>query len=530
MMQTTAFKVINSRILAGFDPLGWIHQASWYKKMLRADWFESILPYWNRFHLDYIVSIVFLLLVYLFVRKSIRRIRHKREIKALSGVPVKKAKTLEELGQYRLAAEAYTQLNRPKKAYELFLKSESWSEAAEIAKKLGMIDDVVELYLRINNPKAAALVLREANDLARAEELYRLSNDVLEVAMMYQEAGEHLKAAEAFEEEKFWSKAAMRYSMAEEYVRAAECLLNLTNSTVQSLTGSERKQLQEAIKTFDKLERYGDSARLYRLMEEYEEASRGFLKAEEFEQAAACLVEANDFRKAAKVYQEIGQKDNWLRMLEKMKDFGELDDQKELLKAYLANGMYLEAVPIYLEKGDRKAAALAYIAADLPAEAAEIYRDLGKNKKAAELFLEAGEPEAARDLFIVEGDIVRATDAALVAGMDFEAGKGFFTLGEFNKAIDALQRVEKDSIEYREASSLLGQCFSQVGDVALAKKMHFRATQDLDLERDNMELFYQLACFLEKSSNSKELKGARHIFREILAINYNYKDVSKRIK
>ena len=127
------------------------------------------------------------------------------------------------------------------------------------------------------------------------------------------------------------------------------------------------------------------------------------------------------------------------------------------------------------------------------------------------MYLKAGDPRLAREQFLLAHDRRGAAAAALQAGMFFEAGEDFVSLGQWGRAVKALQQVEENHLRHREAASLLGQSFARLGEREMAWTMHQRAVERLELERDNLDLFYQMARFLEESRELSDQTEAQKI-------------------
>ena len=78
------------------------------------------------------------------------------------------------------------------------------------------------------------------------------------------------------------------------------------------------------------------------------------------------------------------------------------------------------------------------------------------------------------------------------------------------------------------AASLLGQSFARLGEREMAWNMHRRAIRDLEVERDNLDLFYQMARFLEESRELSDRTEAQKIYADILEVNYSFRDAKAR--
>ena len=69
---------------------------SWYRDMLRSDWFKPIKPYWIRYHLDWVVAGLLILVIVLIVRSLFRRRRLKMTFQERDKNPLGAARKFEK--------------------------------------------------------------------------------------------------------------------------------------------------------------------------------------------------------------------------------------------------------------------------------------------------------------------------------------------------------------------------------------------------------------------------------------------------
>ncbi|MBW1810237.1 MAG: hypothetical protein JRJ87_18715 [Deltaproteobacteria bacterium] len=517
--------------LFGWDPLGWVHDMDWYREMLRADWFQSIRPYWFRYRLDWVAAVVVLLLIVMIIwsiRKILRRSRRKGIFKEGQVLPEKLAQQFEQKGEFRLAAEQYQIAELPEKAYELFLEAECLHEAAEIAAGLGRVDEAVELFERSNDQASALRVVQESGDLDRAAEYHRRRGTQVEAAQMFLEASQPAKAAEMFAEAGMLTRAAEALFEAGQDIAAAEYLVEFAQKSASEFTHVEADLMLRAAKSLANAGRNADSARLLMGSKQYEQAAERYLAAGDKKLAASCFEKAGDLEQAADLFEKAGEKKERVRVMELMRRAGKQIDDRDYVQALEEAGLHERASQSYQEMGLVEAAVTASVRADQPGEAAAILAEQGRFEEAAKLYLEAGDPAAAREQFLSAKNPKGAALAALQAAMYFEAGKDFFALNDMPRTVDSLQNVSDSHPDYQTASSLLGQAFNRLGDLEMALRMHRRAVEKLKFGRDNLELFYQLARFLESSSDGQLRKEAKQIYTDILTENYTFKDVKSR--
>jgi len=514
--------------LAGWDPLGWVHDMSWYREMLRAEWFKSIKPYWIRYHLDWVVAGLLILAIVLIVRAFFKRRRVKLTFREKDKNPLEAARKFSKMGEVRLAAECYAQAGEYKKAKRLYEKEEDWSQAAQMSENLGQVEEAAKLYKKANDPQGALRVYRQAGLLEEAEEIFREMDNLSEAAEMYLEAERPTTAAALYREAGLLARAAEILHSAGEDLQAAECLLDLSAQSSGGFTKEEADQFIRAAKTYKQKGQPANSARMLEAIREYGEAARRYLKAGERKRAARCYEAAGDLEKAAELYRDLEDQEATIRLLERMRRQGGGVGQGEYARALKSAGQFERAADAYQAAGDLEAAVAANIEGDQPGGAAALLAEQGRHHEAARLYLEAGDPAQAREQFLLAHDRRGAATAGLAAGMCFEAGVDFVDLGQWGRAVEALQQVEDSHPRYREASSLLGQAFARLGERQMAWSMHQRAVKGLEIQRDNLELFYQMARFLEESQEISERTRAQKLYSEIMTVNYTFRDAKAR--
>lgn len=112
----------------------------------------------------------------------------------------------------------------------------------------------------------------------------------------------------------------------------------------------------------------------------------------------------------------------------------------------------------------------------------------------------------------------------------YELAQRMFTVKQFAKAIPLLQQAISNPTLKTEALVLLGECFAHDGKHDLARRQFEKALDGLS-HADRPDAFktahYYLGRIYEKAGKN-EL--AEHHYGEILAVEYEYKDVLKRME
>jgi tetratricopeptide (TPR) repeat protein len=112
----------------------------------------------------------------------------------------------------------------------------------------------------------------------------------------------------------------------------------------------------------------------------------------------------------------------------------------------------------------------------------------------------------------------------------FELAQKYFESKQFAKAIPLLQQSVADSRLKVDALVMLGECFTKEGKLDLARRQFEKGLEGLS-SQDNANAFksahYWLGRIYEKAGK-KDL--AEFHYGEILAVDYDYKDVLKRLE
>lgn len=134
-----------------------------------------------------------------------------------------------------------------------------------------------------------------------------------------------------------------------------------------------------------------------------------------------------------------------------------------------------------------------------------------------------------RLLFSVEEFKRRVVDHPTELGLRYDLGKSLFLAGNFDEAIAELQKATRDPRRRLQARRYLGHAFYRKELFDLAIKELNRATEDVDDTSDEncKDCTYLLGVIYEKQGNTAESKKA---FEQIVEVDYNYRDVVKRLE
>ncbi len=515
-------------VTIGWDPLGWVHDMEWYRELLRADWFQPIRPVWVRYHLDWVAAGLLLLILVLVMRALWRRRRFRRRApdgRRSRKLSRKAAEHYAATGEPMLAVEAYRRAGDDEAALQLLVEQRAWALAAALAEEMGQPERAIGWYMQAKDTGGAVQMLVGCDRIDEAADLLRAEDRTVDAANLYLEKGQPVRAAWLFREVGLFAKAAAVFFEQGEQIQAAECLLQLMNETQGEPTEDESELLLQGAASLQQAGRTLESAHMLRVAGEFEGAARRYEQLDERAAAAACYRQLGKLRRALALTDAPQER---LQLIQHMRAQGLPVDERELAAAMRAAGQHDQAAEKLLELGDVDAAVTANLDSGNLAEAAALLAEAGRHAEAGRIFERGGDLLAAREQHLLAGDRLAAAEAALRADLPFEAGRDFLAAGALERAIDALQRVETDHVEQRTAASLLGQAFAGLGDVAMARRMHERAVAGLDIERERLELFYQLARFLEATGEPADRDRAARLYADMLAVHYGFRDVKQR--
>ena len=183
-------------------------------------------------------------------------------------------------------------------------------------------------------------------------------------------------------------------------------------------------------------------------------------------------------------------------------------------------------MPLLIRSSDDKAGDL-FFQAGFYAEAAENF-SLGNDlARAAEAHERAGSYLQAAQAFEAVGTDKEKLATLYEKGGDFyPAGRLFVKLGQLDRALNVLQQVDPVSTNYTNASLLVGMIFLKRGMTDLAREKFLKIIDNQPVAKANLEPYYFLALCHQHTG---EAESAKAIFSKILAEDYNFRDVKKRL-
>ncbi|MGQ9617426.1 MAG: protein kinase domain-containing protein [Candidatus Aminicenantia bacterium] len=440
----------------------------------------------------------------------------------------KAAKKHLKLGNIVGAAQLYEEAGQLKKAAELYVRAQEFLRCGDMWLKNNFKEEALEMFIQGGEYIKAAKILEEMGKLEEAAEMLEKASKYYEAAEMYSKIKDYKKAAELFEKMGYYDKAYGNYEKANELEKAALCLEQnyfVTKKTFPTETQKmnlikaarlwiEAGKSERAEEILGKERMHAELAQLQEEFKNWAASAENWEKAGNFRKAGNAWEQAGHFKKAhfclAEVSLEEGNPIEAARHFELAEDWGRAaeiyewgGDFSKAAECYLKTSNYLSAAENYFKSGDQKSAANMYELAGELLQSAKLYMEIGEFKKASELFEKCGS----------------YYEAAIAAEKH----------NDDDRALDLFQMVTQGDENYIKAGSLIGQIFLRKGRIDLAIEKFQKLIDSKPLDRENIEIYYNLAVAYEKAGRYRE---ARDIYQRILTEDFRYRggEVQERLK
>jgi len=401
--------------------------------------------------------------------------------------PAREHKRARDPQDQRAGPERAQSKEKPEELLKRFLQARDFASAARLCETAGDLGKAAGYHL-------------EAGNATRAREIYLELKDYRHAAELFERAGEGLRAAELYE------AAAQK-----------------EGPDTRSASGND-----SALK----------SGRLFETAGAADRAAAVYLRAGLFSEAAAVFEAGRDFLKAAETYLKGGNAEKAAACFEQggdpLKGFATLSrvayDQgnvKEAAAYAEKAGDLMQAATMFQEVGEFSRAGDLFFRSGFFAEAAENFSLVNDLARAAEAYEQAGNYlQAAQAYETVGADKGKLATLYEKGGDCYPAGRLFVKLGQLDRALNVLQQVDPASTNYANASLLVGMIFLKRGQNDLAREKFLKIIDNKPVGKANLEPYYFLALCHEHAGDAE---NAKSIFSKILAEDYNFRDVRKRI-
>jgi tetratricopeptide (TPR) repeat protein len=442
----------------------------------------------------------------------------------------KQARRLAKQGEVLEAAELLFQADHLDKAAEYFLQAEEFVRAAEIRHDQNLFLESAELYLQAGRHESAGAIFSQQEEFGRAAECYEAIGSTSVAAEMYEKDGKLRKAAECYQDADFLRHAAAAYVKCSAWESAAGCLEQVYREESPRNRGDAKLQddliklVRQAGKLYQRAEQpdkalgilerggcYAEAAELALQLEQYAKSAELFQAAGDPEQAAEALGRLGEHAEAARILGNVHRDRGDLKpAAEYFEQAGDLLSAGDLYRSVEAYG---KAGDCFMREREFLAAAEMYSLVDDRANAATCYEHAHHFKQAAEFRALLGQHDSEAELLDRAGLLLASGQIYHREAMDEEA-------------IAVLQRVAPEHEDFSEASALLADIFQARHQLSLAIQKLKQAIGGRALDRDSLPVYYSLARLCLAND---EVGEAVDVFEKILAFDYHYKDVERRL-
>lgn len=440
------------------------------------------------------------------------------------------AAALRKKGELESAAEMLWSGKELDKAAEYYLEAELFTRAAEIRHDQNRFVESAELYVQAGQHEAAGSIFAQQSEWGRAAECYEQADGLSVAAEMYEKAEDWRRAAQCYAKVEFDRHAASCWVKAKQWDQAATCLGKVfTEEAPKARTDAQKlaelqKLARQIAKLHDRAGRTADGLNVLEQAQCWLDAGELALSLERYAEAADYFRHAGELERAAQSLRELGENEAAARLLgEFHRDRGEL---KEAAGQFEESGDFSEAGDIHRQLEGYAEAGRCYGKQGDWAAAAEMYRAGGERAQAAECYERVSRFTEAAECWALEGNVAKEAELLGMAGQFLLAGQAYHREGMDEEAITVLQQVDSDHEDYPRAAALLGDIFRSRGQLSLAIKKLEQGLGGAELDRANMPVYYVLATIYEQDDKHRP---AVEIYEKILAIDYHYEDVEKRL-
>ncbi len=445
----------------------------------------------------------------------------------------KRADAIAKKGDLVEAAEFCRDNGLADAAVKYYVEAGQIGPAAEIRRDQNRFAEAAELYLQAGQFDAAGTLYASQNSWEKAADCYRKGGRMSIAAEMYEKAERHFLAGECYMRCEFHRHAAQAFLKVQDWARAAAALeravseeLNKTGAGQDRNRDKEVKKLVlQAGKLFEEAGNLEAAAKILEQGECWSAAGDVALRNGNPAKAADCFQRAGNVPKAAEALRAAGEHAAAAQILgEYLRDKGNDEEAARLL---VEAGDYASAGDLYRKLDDPKLAGECFERATDYAQAAEMFRGATDWARAAANYERAHQYPEAAECMAQLGDAGKEAELLGRAGRTFAAAEAYERAGQDDEAIKLLQQVAPDSGEFAQASALLGRIFARKGKHTLAQKKLRQAIGSAELDTRNIDLHYELAKAHEAAGQARE---AVDLYEKILAADYHYRDVEKRLE
>jgi tetratricopeptide (TPR) repeat protein len=207
--------------------------------------------------------------------------------------------------------------------------------------------------------------------------------------------------------------------------------------------------------------------------------------------------------------------------------FAAIGDNEKAAQAFQRAGRFEQAATLISDSADPLAAATLYEQAGNHEKAAQAFRAAGNPTRAAHHYESVYRYEDAIECYREAGDVEKVCGLLEKLAHFFEAARCAMENGDPDRAIRCLQMIEMRDHEYMAACRLLGEIFTQRGELDLAVQKLDEAVTVGGGENAPLEVVEQLARTLEQAGR---LDAAAETWESIRSRDFHYPDAATKVE
>lgn len=446
---------------------------------------------------------------------------------------LKLAKKAERDGNFALAGDMYHSAGNIQKAAELYERGRMYSKAADLYIYSGNLNKAIQILEKSGNYEKLAMLYAKQQNYQKAGEIFEKHGNYTMAADMYEKTGNILKSAESYEKGGFYLRAGELYKECKKYEKAGEMFKKCYYEEIASKsreesyvsTDSAHKLAYNSGECYYRAGKFNEAIEILTTARFYQKAGEIAMEAKNYEKAAELFIQANIPLKAAEAYERLGDTKRAAQL--RGEAYISLGEKMQAAEAFEKAGDYINAAELYRSNNNYEKAGQMYFLGGDYLQSAEMFLKAKQPRSAAKSYEQARDYLRAAEIYQRIGDFLKQAELLEKIGNYYEAGVVYYQNNLVEQAIAALQKVDKNSKNYRKACVLLGDIFKDKKLLTQAIYKYRDAIAGEGVNRTTLHPYYNLARVLEEHGN---LEAALEIYNRILSEDYTFSDVAKRIE
>lgn len=505
------------------------------------DLLEPILFYWDLYlgWLPYhrlIFYLLFLLIIFIPLFLLFRRKPKKSRVTRLTtGKEIRKeAKLSEKSGEFLRAGELYEQIERYKKAIDMYLRAGAVERASRIyLEKFNNFEKALKVFLDNEKYDLAGELCAQEGKHQLAGEYLEKAGKIYESAQNYEKAGDFARSAILYEKAGFLEESAICYGKIGQFAKAGQLMEQVWKSQLEHFKSKGSAELKKKLENLAKRTAYfykqaGDLKKSAQVLEQagmFKYAGELYLLAGDLEKAGEMFYQSGEHLKSADLLEQAGQKQkadeiraqyhqNQGDLLKSAQHYERAGDYLTAADLYAGLGEMKKAGELYLKGGDSRTAAETFYACGELARAGEAYENLGNYEMAIQIYQELGELKKLSQLYEKLEDF-------------YNSALCYFQLGAKEKALTLLKQISPQDPNYLSALELSGDILFEQGKHSEALNQYRLVASKRPMNLENLELYLKIARLYEKAGS---FQYAFDLYQRLYYLSPDHPELVKKIR